>query len=172
MSRAFLMGMVLALVGCAATLETVYVPAENKGWKVGSGTNKPGTTLVEFIPTEESISNWTRLFTIQFLEGTRDSPEKVMETLQARMRARCPDVQWMTISENASSILYQWSISNCAGQMDQIEIARLLSGNEGVHRISFARKGSNFASGEKEKWLDAFSKAYVVKDFKPVVVTR
>jgi len=171
-SRVFRVAMVLALVGCATTFETVYVPAENKGWQVGSGTNRPGEKLVEFVPTEESISNWSRMFTIQFLEGTRDSPQKVMEALQARMRAHCRDAQWATISQNASSVTYQWSVSNCAGQMDQIEIARLLSGNDGVHRIAFVRKGLDFAPGEKEKWLEAFSKAYVLKDGRPVVVTR
>lgn len=172
MSRAILIAMVLALVGCASTLETVYVPAENKGWKVGSGTNRPGETFVEFIPTEESTSNWSRMFSIQFLEGKRDSPQRVMDTLQTRMRAHCPEAQWATISENATSVTYQWSVLNCAGQMDQIEIARVLSGNAGVHRIAFVRKGTSFAPGEKEKWLDAFSRAYVLKDGRPVVVTR
>jgi hypothetical protein len=44
--------------------------------------------------------------------------------------------------------------------MDQIEIARLLGGNDGVHRVAFVRKGLDFAPGEREKWLEAFSKAY------------
>lgn len=160
----------LLIAGCATTLETVYVPAENKGWKIGHGTNKPGTTLVEFIPNDQVISNWSRLFTIQFLEGARESPVSVMTTLQSQMRLRCPNSQWSVLSQDASSVTYEWSISGCGGQADQHEIARLLKGNEGVHRIAYTQKTVRLEPAEREKWLSAFSNAFVEKGGKRVAV--
>jgi len=172
MRYAVLIATIFALIGCATTtvLETVYVPAQNSGWKVGSGNNRPGSTLVEFIPAGESISSWSRMFTIQFLEGTRESPRAVMSSLQAQAQSHCSGVHWAIVSEDTASITYQWSIFNCPGQPDQIEIARLLKGNDGVHRIAYVRKGTQFEQGESESWLSAFSKAYVEKDGKRVVV--
>ena len=172
MIRILVVFVTAVLVGCAAVtpLESVYVPAQHQGWKFGSGNNKPGTTLAEFIPENESISNWSRLFTIQFLEGTHETPQSVMGKLQSEMLARCPNATWKVFTQDTSSVTYQWGISNCPGQSDQIEVARLLQGNDGVHRIAFTRKGEQFQPGERESWLSAFSNAYVVKDGKRVVV--
>jgi hypothetical protein len=110
------------------------------------------------------------MFTIQFLEGTRDSPHAVMNTLKAQMLARCPNARWNVLAEDASSVTYRWSISNCPGQSDQMELARLLQGNDGVHRIAYVHKGSAFAPGESEPWLTAFANAYVEKNGARVVV--
>ena len=165
----FVVGILLAS-GCATTLETVYVPAENKGWKVGSGTNNPGATLVEFIPVDETISNWSRMFTIQFLEGTRAAPSDFMKTLQAQAVSRCPKTQWVVISDSSLSTTYQWSISSCPGHPDQTEIARLIRGNDGLHRIAYVRRTSTLDPSERDTWLDAFAKAYVEKGGRRVVV--
>ena len=160
----------VVLAGCATTLETVYVPAENAGWKVGHGTNRSEATFVEFIPSGETISNWSRMFTIQFLEGARDAPRDFMSKLQAQMAKRCPATRWTVVSDDSSSITYQWSISDCSGHPDQIEIARVLKGNDGLHRISYVRKASTFEPTERESWTGAFAKAYVEKGGKRVVV--
>jgi hypothetical protein len=59
-----------------------------------------------------------------------------------------------------------------ATQQDQVELARMLFGNEGIHRIALVRKGPGFAPGEREEWLDAFSKAFVERDGERVVVQQ
>jgi hypothetical protein len=170
MIRGALLVAALAVTGCATTLETVYVPAENSGWKIGHGTNRANATLLEFIPSEETISSWSRMFTIQFLEGARDAPRDFARVLQAQATSRCSNTRWNVLSEDASSITYQWSISDCPGHVDETEIARLLKGNDGLHRIAYVRKGPTLEASEQAKWLEAFSKAYVEKGGRRVVV--
>ncbi|MEQ1935077.1 MAG: hypothetical protein ABL962_14555 [Fimbriimonadaceae bacterium] len=170
MRHTVIVGLLILLSACATTLETVYVPAENRGWKVGSGSNQPGATLVEFIPTAESIGNWSRMFTIQFLEGGKRSPRAVMKVLESQMRARCPGSKWGVVNEDPASVTYEWSLSGCAGHPDQHEVARLLKGNDGVHRIAYVRKTAQLDDTERNTWLKAFANAYVEKGGQKVVV--
>jgi hypothetical protein len=160
----------LVIGACATTLETVYVPADNRGWKVGSGSNRPGATLVEFVPTTESIGNWSRMFTIQFLEGEKRTPNTVMKALETQMRARCPNAKWGVVSEDSTSVTYEWAISGCSGHPDQHEVSRLLKGNDGVHRIAYVRKTNQLEGNERDTWLKAFANAYVEKGGKRVAV--
>src|SRR5438067_4808716 len=158
------------LSACATTLETVHVAADNRGWKLGSGTNRPGATLKEFIPANEDISNWSRMFTIQFLEGEQRSPATVMDLLRSQMRARCPDAKWSVVAQDTASLTYEWSISNCPGQTDQDEVARLLKGNDGVHRIAYVRKTPQLEPTERDVWLKALEQSYVTKGSARVTV--
>lgn len=162
----------IVLAGCATSLETVFIPGDSSGWKFGSGSDRKGQTLVEYVPRDESINNWSKLLTIQFLEDAQSTPGALMEAARTRMQARCPNVSWNVIREDTTSVLYEWKISGCSGNPDQNEIARLLKGNDGVHRIAYVEKTSNITAPEREKWIKAFSDAYVEKDGQRVVLSR
>ena len=168
MFRLYFFSLVIFLSGCATMLETVYVPAENTGWKQGYGVNKPGVTLIEYIPTNESIDNWSRIFTIQFLEGMRDSTSSTVKTLQSIMLGNCSNTKWDVITEESLSVTYERSTLNCKGG-NEYEVARLLKGNDGIHRISYTAK-SPIPETERNKWLKAFSEAYVEKGGQRVIV--
>lgn len=165
---AALLGIVIC--GCATTIETAFVPGDSSGWKLGYGSDRRGRTIAEYVPHHESIDNWSRLLTIQFLEGERSSPLAVMERLRSRIQTRCPGASWSVIRQETSSVLYEWKISGCPGNPDQNEIARLLRGNDGVHRIAYVEKVLNMATAERDKWVNAFSNAYVVKGGQRVVL--
>jgi hypothetical protein len=157
------------LWGCSTTLETVAVPTDSSGWKLGAGSDRKGRTIAEFVPRNETINNWTRLFTIHFIEGERSPPLEVMRPLQAAMQKRCPGSTWSVLRQDALSVLYEWRISGCGNNPDQHEIARLLKGNDGVHRVAYVQKPI-IPEDERAKWLKALSEAYVEKAGKRVVV--
>lgn len=169
--RWILVVLLLSAGGCATTLETVAVPANTADWKLGHASDRRGQTVAEYVPRNESIDNWTRLFTIQFLEGVRSSPAANMEQLRTLMLKRCPAVDWHVVAQDSGSILYEWKISGCGANADQHEIARLLRGNEGLHRIAYTERRSSMSPNVRERWLKALTEAYVEKDRKRVVVT-
>lgn len=160
--------LVLLLSSCATTLETVYIPAENAGWKQGYAVNKSGVTLIEYIPANESIENWSRIFTIQFLQGMRESTSTTAKTLRSIMLKNCPNTQWEVITEESLSVTYERKTLACKGG-DEYEIARLLKGNDGIHRISYTAKNP-IPEAERNKWLKALAEAYVEKGGQRVIV--
>jgi hypothetical protein len=162
--------LLLLLMGCSIPLETVYVPAEDNGLRLGYGSDRRGTTIAEFIPSDETMGNWSRKLTIQFLEGERRSPRAFMSALESLMRARCPDAKWTVLSEDATSVMYEWATTNCSTTADQHELARLLKGNDGVHRVAYVRHGAQLDSTERDAWIKAFIGAHVEKQGKRVVV--
>ena len=161
----------LLTTGCATTMETVYVPADSAGWKLGYGSDHSNQTIAEYVPTNESINSWSKLLTIQFLEGVTQSPSVVMENLKARRQALCPGSNWNVISHDNTSVLYEWKVVGCSGNADQHEIARLLKGNEGVHRIAYVEKTSAIDPVTRERWIKAFTDAYVERDGKKIILS-
>jgi len=171
MLRLWLLCLVLLTSSCATTIETVYVPSDPSGWKFGAGSDRLNQTIAEFVPSNESIDNWTRLLTIQFLEGEKRSPVTLMEDLKSRMQARCPGSYWGVISQDSLSTLYEWKITGCSDNPDQNEIARLLKGNDGLHRIAYTEKTRAMDAASRDKWITIFKDAYVEKGGKKVVLT-
>ena len=165
-----ILAFIALLSGCATSLESVYVPADSLGWKLGSSSDRRGQTIAEYVPSNESINNWSKLLTIQFLEGERRNPTAVMEDLKALMKARCPNSYWGVIAQNSTSTLYEWKITNCSANPDQHEIARLLRGNDGEHRIAYTEKTNAMNPATREKWIASFKEAYVLKGGKKVVL--
>ncbi len=160
------------LGGCVTAIETVNIPTDPSGWKFGSGSNRRGQTIAEFVPHDESIDNWTRLLTIQFLETEIRSPAVVMDDLKSKMQARCPDSYWSIINQDSVSILYEWNIKNCSLNPDQHEIARLLKGNDGLHRVAYTELTTAINPSTREKWITSFKEAYVEKNGKKVVLNH
>jgi hypothetical protein len=159
----------LVLAGCSTTLETVFVRADSSGWKLGAGSDRPGQTIAEYVPRGESINNWTQLLSIQFLEGETSRPREVMRKLQTLMQTRCPGSMWDVVHEDSASVLYEWRITKCGASADQHEVARLLKGNDGVHRVAYVQKPS-IPVDERARWIKALSDAYVEKAGQRVVV--
>lgn len=120
-------------------------------------------TISEFVPDGENVNDWRQLATIQFLEGEKRSPKAFMETLKAKMESRCKSTKWNVVKQEKYSITYEWSIESCTGHHDQYEIARLLQGNDGLHRIAYTEKNKDMAEDTRKLWLEVVEDAYVAK---------
>ena len=131
--------------------------AYQKDFGVGRG------TIREFLPKGEKIRKWKHLATIQFIEGESLSPKEFMETLKVKMTKRCKETKWNIINETKYTITYEWSIQSCKKNKDQHEIARILQGNDGLHRIAYTEKKNEMDINNKKFWLSVFHDAYVAK---------
>ena len=156
--------LVVGIVGCATPLEGIYAPIDATGWKVAYAKDVPGRgNIVERIPSGESLNNWSKMVTIQFMEGDQRTPSVFMDALKGQMIQRCPKVEWAVVESNNSSILYEWNIKNCSGQQDQHEVSRLLRGNDGLHRIAYVEKVPQLSKETRERWIANLKSAYLVK---------
>lgn len=153
--------------GCGSIpLEAIATGQRVYGWKVARQQDfGPGRgTIIQRIPVDEDRWSWKHASEIQFLEGETRSPGAFMRLLEERMRKRCGDgTRWVVLSQDSTSVTYEWSIRSCPEQEDQSEIARLLRGNDGLHRITYIEKQVPMNGKNREFWLSIIGKAYVTK---------
>ena len=164
-------------VSCKSTtqesLEAISAPANMTGWKVGEASYEKGKgSLMEWIPEEEELDSWTRIARVQFMEGYKMTPMEVMARLEEKMRDRCPSTFWNVIEEERNSVTYEWRVDGCSGQATQHELARLIRGNDGLHRIAYACRTTEIDQETRAYWLGVFAQAYIAKGdpTKPIVV--
>lgn len=158
----------LALLGpsCASSGETLFVPADSAEWSLAHQVQpnrllgRPG--LREFVPAGESIEAWSRLLTIQNLEGDSRAPRALMDGLRERMAERCPDVAWEVLDESEDSVSYEWSIEGCGDHDDQHELARITRGNLGLYRVALTAKGNSLDPELRAAWLETIDGAFVL----------
>ena len=87
-----------------------------------------------------------------------------MDALETTMKSRCPgSTDWHVVLEEPHSVTYEWRIHSCPGQDNQTEIARILQGNDGLHRIAYTEKGDTMKPENREFWMKVLTKAYVAK---------
>lgn len=162
---------------CATPLEATVVPVSAAGLKIGHQADVRGQgTIREFVPVDENIEDWRHLLTVQFFEGERRTPKQMVAALEGAAREHGGTLTWTVIEEDANSLLYEWRLLDCAKQgpafRDQCEIARLLRGNDGLHRVAYTERSRQMDRAAREKYLAAFRAAYVAKGDrkKPIVL--
>jgi hypothetical protein len=163
------------LGGCISTpVETVFIPTDSQLELGYAGDQRGVGTICEYVPPGEDIESWRHLVTIQFMEGATDSPDDVMDALQAQAGQHGGTLTWKVIEADGNSVLYEWSLLDCpktgAVYQDQCELARILQGNDGVHRIAYTERARSMDGERREHYLGAFRKAYVVKGDDPTLV--
>lgn len=153
------------LAACASgPAETINVPINTKGWKLGYSPQptKQGW-IKEWVRPPETVDNWTKLITLEFLNANTTPPREFMNELEARMRKRCPRVQWHVIDATKRRVIYEWKIDDCPGQKSQDEIAELLAGDYGLYRAAYTEKVSSIDPATRKQWIQWMSRARIIK---------
>lgn len=154
----------LVLLSCAAPVsEKVRLPGEFTGWKLGhkSRDRLDSSTRWEHIPEHEYISNWSRLFTIEFYDTRLKDPEILMNKLKSRIARRCPSLEWKVLEKQAGSILYEWHSRGCTRYQERHELARLIRGQQGMHRVAYTEKTRQIAPQTYQLWKKKLLGAYL-----------
>lgn len=130
--------------------------------------DKNAPFIMEYVPDGQTLDNWSQLLTIQYFGPVAITPHVLMEQARDRMQARCPNVFWKIIGQDAGSVLYEWRVSQCPALTDQHEVARLMRGIDGLHRIAYVAKVTELSQPQRDKWIKTFSEAYIEKDDKKI----
>ena len=170
-------------VACATSLEYVSVPMDAADWKVGFQTRPKlvgdASYIREIIPKDDNINNWSKLVTIQYMHGMKSNvpPKEFVAALINDIKKACPDTELNIIESSSRSILYEWHTKSCnspAGISDpniytaQHEVARVIFGNEGIHKVSYNEKTNNLNSNTRKEWISKLKEATLEKDGKTI----
>jgi hypothetical protein len=117
--------------------------------------------ILEIPGKGQTVNNWTELFTTESYNRTYspDGPEAFMNKLKAKMQQRCPTAEWNVLQQDEHSILYEWSISNCPGNEDQHELARIVTARYTTWRTALTSKAKDFPTDKRDDWIKALAAA-------------
>jgi len=161
-----LAGLALVLGACGSTpKERAYLPRPENEWiSQAYDRSLDGDGLVsESVPADESFKLWTRMVTIQFIEGSEATPHELMEQILARHSARCPEIVSNVIREDELGVIYEWRIDACPAAPDQHEVARVFTGEEGLHRVAYVQKGPMMPDDVRAEWIERLSQVILIK---------
>ena len=181
-NRILIILIAIVLVGCATSLEHVSVPMDATDWKVGFQTRPKSfgdaSYIREIIPKEDDIKNWSKIVTIQYIDGKSNvPPNEFVTALIGDIKKACPDAEWEIIESNTRSIIYEWytkacktpaSKSNPNIHTPQHEVARVIFGNEGIHKVSYNEKTKSLSPATREKWISNLREVKLEKDGKTI----
>ena len=113
MKRAFAIIFILNVVSmfafCQEKTEGLKITwPENHNWKIGSDQENDSQHLVELIPAEQSIDNWTIMITMQTLKGTVNVPvASVPDALMSQAQKMAPEAK-LTVFEKDEKAKTPW----------------------------------------------------------------
>gem|GEM_PF-4407984 len=96
----------------------------------------------EFIPEGESVYNWSKMITIEFFENEERAAREYVEEFKATRERQCPGSEFQILSEEEYTVTYRYNFPECQGHMEQSGISRMYEGNDGLHHLSCAEKGT------------------------------
>lgn len=145
----------LFITACATTTtEHLVLPGELSGWKLGHKQQDrlTGSTRWEHIQENEYISQWTKLYTIQFYDTKQTDTEVFMNKIKARQMKSCNKTEWKVLNKQADSIMYEWHIKNCKWFKNRHGLVRLIRGKDGIHSVAYTEKTLQIADKTYQEW--------------------
>ncbi len=159
------------LVQCQPT-ETAFIKLDNVyNWKEINRYVTDQEGVVECIPVNQTLQNWTELLCIQY--ANRASFEKgknfCIENIVNKIRDTCLSsypqntITWKFIEKNKNAIIYEWVLDKQHNDIPpQHEIARAFLTETGFHRIGITYKNKQFNLSEKEKWIGLLKETAII----------
>jgi len=137
------------------TGERLYIPDDGP-WVVVFEADDGNQGIQELVPNGQTLANHREMLTQQIVDRSLSSlaPLELMRQLEAQMRKRCSDTTWTVLESDANSVLYEWSIRNCAGQPDQGELARIFRGTQQHHRVAYSHLYLPLPPERRAEWLE------------------
>jgi hypothetical protein len=128
---------------------------DNREWVEGSILKDQDDVRKIYVLKGETVKNWSEIVDIQFLSGLQNkiTLNEFEELNKSALLKICPDANWKTLSSNDNERTWEWIIKDCAKEVDQSSITKVVKTNEGFHLFHYATKKSNISDEVRETWL-------------------
>jgi hypothetical protein len=123
-----------------------------------------GLTLRELIPPNESLENWSKMLTIQFLDKKllpSSDLRNNLKLLYMQAKEKYQGLVWNVIEQSPETSTYEWACPYGFRSIPaQYEIVRLIMTKKGLHRAAITKK-SPFSDSERQLWLQRLGEAHI-----------
>jgi hypothetical protein len=130
----------------AAGLENENLLVElPSGYKTDFQDRKPNMLMTEMVPTNESVSNWTEMLTVQIFYGLKATPEAFVDKLSNTWIASCADATSTPIAHGVENgyAAGLWLLNcphNPATGKPEITWVKAVQGNDSLYVVQKAFK--------------------------------
>lgn len=138
---------------------------EKKNWKIGHHDRNSYEYIIESVPLNESINNWSQIFTVMFMShetlncNSKTAITAVQEVKRTAIIKYGNEFKLNTLYQTENEVVYESFTPADKKRQSEYEIVRLIRTPKGIHRLSFAKKNSPIDQKTKEKWLDCIREA-------------
>lgn len=157
-------------IGLNPISETAIIKSPNvdyNNWKEISRSLMDTQGLVERIPVDQTVENWSELVAVQYLKlgNVNESFNDIMEILKKQTLTKYPGskVSWNVIEENKNDMIYEWILHEPYKKIPlQHEIARAFLTKGTFHRVGFTRTKTPISLQEREEWIKVLKESSVM----------
>jgi len=128
-------------------------------WKIGAYQKKNCEYIFEYIPLNEEIGSWSQILTVSFVSNQTLNEESktalgAMASMKRKLANYFDDRFELNVLQRAENdVVYESFIPGDENLGAEFDIVRLIKTSNGLHRISYARKGVDIEEDEKRKFL-------------------
>ena len=143
----------------------IFWPTEYK-WKIGSNQQNATQQMVEVVPGNETLNNWTILGSMLVLKEARRPLAQIPKVLLAQMRKRAKDAKLMVI-EQSQTDGYNWIMfriqasSFIDSPKPESQLYYVIQGKSALFINFVAVKQASLSPLFLEKWAVIFKKSKI-----------
>lgn len=137
-------------------------------WKVLTDQKLEQFHIIEMIPVDEKINNWTILINLMTMDEIQNIPmRKAMDMMSAQIKENSPDatISLIEINENADYpwILFKSENPNAKGDMiHESQLWYIIQGKNALYVNFVAKKENILSDAFIEKWSKVFKSSKLV----------
>lgn len=138
---------------------------DTRQWQEAYYAEDAGQALAEFILVGETIDTWSELFSIHFFENgyTNIGVENYVVSMEQTLRASViGDMTFQVLELTDSEAVYEFTIANDPNELDQHEVARILTYNNHLFLIRYTILGPTMDEAYKTEWINRLKQASVL----------
>jgi len=147
---------------------TVSLDFNDQDWKLAYQNAKISYILLEWVPADESIDDWTRYFrVIRTTRNRHRSLENFTTAFKHQITHTCQNkdaITFETLEMSENSALVTWEMTGCISDRsmtyDQREISRFVQNDEFIFELAYTTK-SDSKDSVYDRWLAALKSAEI-----------
>jgi len=164
--KKFLTGLLAALIislPCVAKEKMLYTI--DSGFYLASNLSQKGNLFLEFVPTDETVKNWTEMITIQQYDGLQNktTPKLFVSNFLVMIKQSDDSLTYKVIKADENDIIVEWALKGTLLVDAQTEILRVIGGKDAMNVVHYVIKKSEITQEQEEKMI-AFVKSVTLSE--------
>jgi hypothetical protein len=147
-------------------LEKLNFTIDDRNWNLDyydEDTNN-GMAIAEFVLENETVENWSELYTIHYYEGGKlyMTPESFISNMDASIREEVTgQIDFQSYDVTAEEGFYEFYIHDDPIEPNQHEVARLFYAGDDMFLVRYTRIGEPMDDATKMKWVTSLKQVTV-----------